>query len=565
MNTLSSISKVLITQSTLERIGGSEVQAYELAGFLSSKGVDVTIYTWFADSPMLDEFHNKGFRVIQKDTPEEGSLHADDFDLIWVQHEVLPPAIAEAFLNMPQSQQSRSNNAKPKPVLIFSHMSPFNELHIEFPYIYDFEERYSDLSVFNSESTLQAQQQFFSPDFNRYAIYPNPAPLEFSAFDNIDAKKSVSSILIVSNHRPPELNEAANILRQQGIQVDTLQDIPEKRTSKITSADMLAKYDVVVSIGKTVQYCLVMGKPVFVYDQFGGPGYLNDRNYVEAAFHNFSGRTKTPFTLAHSKIEQTSNRMSAQDIAHAIIDDYSAALQFHRANRNRFIETYSIESAFQNMLATAQSNKKSTRRSSNNAPYPQYVSRHMQMIADYLSLLQTTGNHVAEFYRQNIQIFHSSNHDFQATCSEIYGRLQSNTTLTITKEQGSCHRIDFGEAPCLIRVHATSDTHTCPTITSNAAIVQDEWLLFLAPDPQVYCDFQDESSITLTVEVFPLSHMSNSTCAEFASAVNGRIAQGNLAIQQWDDLMSKPSVRVARACYHRIKSMLRFIRPGHAH
>ena len=47
----------------------------------------------------------------------------------------------------------------------------------------------------------------------------------------------------------------------------------------ITSAELLDHYDCVISIGKTVQYCLVQGIPVFLYDRFGGPGYLNESNY----------------------------------------------------------------------------------------------------------------------------------------------------------------------------------------------------------------------------------------------------------------------------------------------
>ena len=48
MNNRLGLQRALITQSTLERIGGSEVQAYELAMYLREQNIDVTLYTWFA-------------------------------------------------------------------------------------------------------------------------------------------------------------------------------------------------------------------------------------------------------------------------------------------------------------------------------------------------------------------------------------------------------------------------------------------------------------------------------------------------------------------------------------
>jgi hypothetical protein len=46
----------------------------------------------------------------------------------------------------------------------------------------------------------------------------------------------------------------------------------------------------VVTIGKTVQYGLACGVPVYVYDKFGGPGYLDRTNFAAAKRCNFSGR-----------------------------------------------------------------------------------------------------------------------------------------------------------------------------------------------------------------------------------------------------------------------------------
>lgn len=53
----------------------------------------------------------------------------------------------------------------------------------------------------------------------------------------------------------------------------------------------LAAAEAVVTIGKTVQYALRAGRPVYCYGPHGGPGWLNRENYDAARIANFSGRS----------------------------------------------------------------------------------------------------------------------------------------------------------------------------------------------------------------------------------------------------------------------------------
>ena len=48
--------------------------------------------------------------------------------------------------------------------------------------------------------------------------------------------------------------------------------------------------DAVVTIGKTVPYAIASGTPVYMYDRFGGDGWLTRRNFGTSLEHNFSGR-----------------------------------------------------------------------------------------------------------------------------------------------------------------------------------------------------------------------------------------------------------------------------------
>jgi hypothetical protein len=83
-------------------------------------------------------------------------------------------------------------------------------------------------------------------------------------------------------------------------------------TVRRVTPELIHEHDAVVSIGKTVQYALAAGVPVFCYDHFGGPGWLNDGNVEAAARHNFSGRGFTA-------------RDSASELVEEIGDGYRAA------------------------------------------------------------------------------------------------------------------------------------------------------------------------------------------------------------------------------------------------
>lgn len=93
--------------------------------------------------------------------------------------------------------------------------------------------------------------------------------------------KELDKVAVISNHVSSEL-------RLLGAKLDIdyygVGDIYKKITPEI-----LDKYSLVITIGKTVPYCLLRGIPVYVYDQ-NGPGYINKENLDMNAEYNFSGR-----------------------------------------------------------------------------------------------------------------------------------------------------------------------------------------------------------------------------------------------------------------------------------
>lgn len=108
---------------------------------------------------------------------------------------------------------------------------------------------------------------------------------------------------------------------------------------RLLTAELITEFDVVITIGKTVQYALVAGVPVFVYDHFGGFGYLDQANLAAAADRNFSGRG--------------GERLAARTIAERVLTGYAAARDFQSANRPAFRSAYALGPVLDQVLREA--------------------------------------------------------------------------------------------------------------------------------------------------------------------------------------------------------------------
>ncbi len=134
---------------------------------------------------------------------------------------------------------------------------------------------------------------------NKIEVLPNTAPDIFFNYKTT-INDTPKKIAVVSNHIPEEIFEAIELLKQKNIDIA----IYGSQTQSVDiTPNLLSKYDVVITIGKTVQYSLAMGIPVYNYDHFGGNGYITiDNIYTEEKF-TFSGRSsfckKTPHSIVN--------------------------------------------------------------------------------------------------------------------------------------------------------------------------------------------------------------------------------------------------------------------------
>jgi hypothetical protein len=235
---------ILITNRRLENFGGSELVALELAEEFKAQGYDVLLYSPYIGDPMK--------RVIK--VPYTTELpKTDDFDTLWIHHNIL---IHKLGFKKRAGQK-----------IIFNHMSSY--VSAEWPQNVQYENDLADLIFANSAETRVKLEDL---GLKGVRLFQNPAPKIFEGVGG-----SGSEILLVSNHRPPEL---ANIV---GNRVGL--EYPRRMTPEIMSQAKL-----VICNGKTVQMALRAGVPVYLYDHFGGPGWLTEKNFEKAVHFNFSGR-----------------------------------------------------------------------------------------------------------------------------------------------------------------------------------------------------------------------------------------------------------------------------------
>lgn len=171
---------------------------------------------------------------------------------------------------------------------------------------------------------------------NIYVI-PNFIPESYCINDKFP--KELKKIAVVSNHVPKEIINLKDILKEKNIDMTFY---GKNFLHKKITPEILKKYDLIITIGKTVQYSLALGIPVFNYDVHGGSGYINLINYNNAEFYNFSGR-------------DCSIRRTEIEIANDIIANYQLCLNEIEELRNVARKRYSIDNLVKNIITVMES------------------------------------------------------------------------------------------------------------------------------------------------------------------------------------------------------------------
>jgi len=315
--------KVLVCTHHFHSWAGSELVTIELFEELKRQGHAPKIFCPFVRPTLLQKAFTSWTDVLQN--PDRVDLA--DYDVVIVLHQA-----TARFLHL---QDADRLHGKHRPFFIFLHLSPYEPFEAPGP----FSERFfADMILANSEETREALGEF---GYHNVSLFENPAPLRFVTDQG--APERLRRILSISNHVPRELNEALALLRDKGYEIYRIGSPHNAR--RVQPYDLF-EADAVIATGKTVQCALRARRPVYCYDHFRGPGWI-DRDFDRNLWRKFSGRCAT-------------SPKTPEDLAEDIELGYTSAREWVDRSRAMIEDRFALERAVERIIDTAAGDLKST-------------------------------------------------------------------------------------------------------------------------------------------------------------------------------------------------------------
>ena len=440
--------KVLMTNLYLQKYTGSELHTLELARQFKKNGFEVTIVTYSKSYPLLALCND--FKVIEC---QNEKLEEDYFDIIFIQHFPVYDYLCSHYSNRYR-------------YLIVSKLSSFNEYEI-LPTCY----KKADLISVVSEECANTVR----PYSNNLFLFQNSVESQFfESFSQFD-QKELKKICIISNHVPKELYELKDIMQEY-----SLSYIGSKNDVKLVCPDLLKEYDLIITIGRTVQQCFACGVPVFVYDYFGGPGYLSKENIDRAQKYNFSGRGF--------------GKMSAVELKNEIISGYLKNSENLETFMKYAKKNFNLDETFKIMLNRVLQKSKPV------SELSQYNELDRSRLALYSELIGNTVFLNTE-YCQKSQLYVDFGNGFHEECSFIWNVCSGYPVeRTFYLEGVKKLRLDPANIPSKCKVmkiviNGEDKTEDCTAI--NSVLSKDGLDYFTNNDPQFLIETEGNMTVTL--------------------------------------------------------------------
>ena len=306
--------RVLLTNYRIITFAGSEINTLQLCLALRNLGVHADVATFFYDYPMKELYENNRIQVFQLFNPD---LDLDKYDLLWTHHN---PTLDQIIFG-----DFYSSNPKK---IIFSSLGAFEPLEAP-PYYHN------ELNIILSNSggnTYELVKQGVKKE--KISYFPNFAPREFFEKCSISSPEKLKKIAFISNHLPDEIEELTRLSKSEGIDVE---HIGVGGTETFVDENLIKEFDLIISIGKTVQYCFALKIPIYCFDHFGGPGYLNKGNIKSAEFFNFSGRG-------------INRKLTGKELLHDIIVNYDECCEHLEFLFSYAFEKFNLEKNISNVF-----------------------------------------------------------------------------------------------------------------------------------------------------------------------------------------------------------------------
>lgn len=301
---------ILMTNAFIKDYTGSEIDTVTIANYFVKNGYCVDIFTLEKGYPLLESVDSK-IRVINY---PENELLLKEYDYIWAHHYFLLDYILF------------DKKIKAKYIHYISLSAYAN--YEAFP---DYYKQLSLVSTLSYEAKEQNILEGYEAEYLN--IFPNYV-MQSQLDINYITKSKIKNICIVSNHVPDELENIKDLFIKHGINVDIY---GKKHLYKLITAKLLSQYEVVISIGKTINLSLSLGIPCYIYDHFGGDGYINKKNVKESFNFNFSGRYKR-------------NKYTSEELVKNILDGYEEALKDIKDCQKFALENFMFENIIENVF-----------------------------------------------------------------------------------------------------------------------------------------------------------------------------------------------------------------------
>lgn len=263
--------RVLVLTNHFERFGGSEIVALEVAHWFREQGDEVTLGANYASAPI--SAHTAGLTL----TTNIPKLELQAFDLVWCQHDLLTVIPPVEFERAAQNNAPYTAVASLSPYELFEHVDAWLAKALS-----------ADVFVNSAETRdEQSRRSFGQLPASRIRVFHNAAPTKFWDRSPASPSAELKTLTVISSHIPPELVEALNVIEQSGVVV---RRIGFHHDWRLVAPEDFRETDAVVTIGKSVVYAIASAKPVYMYDHFGGDGWLTRDNIEQSMAFNFSGR-----------------------------------------------------------------------------------------------------------------------------------------------------------------------------------------------------------------------------------------------------------------------------------
>lgn len=307
--------RALIATNQLATIGGSEVVALEWTQLLQASGFEVEVFANWLGEPMRSLFRT---RAGVEPTSDPRAVRPFRHDLVYAQHQTLP-----LFDYAPTADDRAATR------IVQGRLSRRHYLESGG---WATDRLLADLVLANSALTEEhlAALGMPVPVLN----FRNGAPPDFF-HPFVDEPDRPENILVVSNHAEPTLVEAVGRLRRSA----RVRWVGRRRGKMVlVDPEMIRGQDLVIAIGKTVQYALVARVPVFVYDHLGGPGYLRPANIEAAERFSFSGRC-------------SERKRDGRTLAEEIVGGYRAGVAFARSVPDSWLARFDLRRLVETVIA----------------------------------------------------------------------------------------------------------------------------------------------------------------------------------------------------------------------